>query len=58
MDSLTFTVPELAEALQISRAKAWSMVAKGELPSFKVGKLRRIEKTALDRYIKEQTAHG
>jgi len=45
------TVEQAAEALHIGRAKAWTLVASGEIQSVTIGRLRRITPAAIDRYI-------
>lgn len=55
MEPITLTVPEVAEALKVSQAMAWALVGRGEIPSFKVGRLRRVEMTELRRYMRDKT---
>ena len=46
-DALTMTVDEVAEALGVSKYLVWEMVRRNEIRSIKLGKLRRIPRTAL-----------
>lgn len=48
---LTLTVEEAAELLGISRAFAYSLVARNELPSLKLGRRVVIPRRALDRLL-------
>ena len=43
---------EAAKALGISRAKCYDLVAKGLIPSLKLGKTRRVPVAALDAFLK------
>ena len=44
---LVFTVPETAELLGISRAFAYELVARGEIPVIKLGRRRLVPRLAL-----------
>jgi len=46
-DRLVFTVAEAGELLGISRAFAYELVARGELPVIKLGRRRLVPKVAL-----------
>ena len=46
-DRLVFTVTEAGELLGISRAFAYELVARGELPVIKLGRRRLVPKIAL-----------
>ncbi len=48
MNRLTLTVDEAGELLGISRAHAYEMVARGELPSIRLGKRILVPQRALD----------
>lgn len=50
-DSLTVTVEEVARLLGISRAFAYSLVARNELPSLRLGRRVVIPRRALDRLL-------
>lgn len=49
-----YTVPEVMAQLRISRSKVYELMATGELPSIKIGALRRVPAKALDRFIDER----
>ena len=46
-DRLVFTVAEVGELLGISRAFAYELVARGELPVIRLGRRRLVPKVAL-----------
>jgi excisionase family DNA binding protein len=46
-DRLVYTVAEAGEVLGISRAFAYELVARGELPVIRLGRRRLVPKTAL-----------
>ena len=46
-----FTVEELRGWLCLGRTKAHELVAGGEIPSYKIGRLRRIRKADVERYL-------
>jgi excisionase family DNA binding protein len=46
-----FTVDELREWLGLGRTKAHELVASGEIPSYRIGRLRRIKKADVERYL-------
>lgn len=46
------TVEQAAAELQIARRRIFEMIADGTLPSVKIGKSRRITRTALEDYVK------
>lgn len=50
-DRLTLTVEEAAELLGISRAFAYQLVARNELPSLRLGRRVVIPRRALDRLL-------
>lgn len=49
------SVDELAEALEISRNSAYSLLKNGEIRSFKIGKHYKIPITSVDEYISRMT---
>ncbi|MCU1485981.1 MAG: Helix-turn-helix domain protein [Actinomycetia bacterium] len=53
---LTLTVPEAAVALGISRALAYELVARGQLPSLRLGRRIVVPRQALERLIGEADA--
>lgn len=49
---MLLTVEQTAAELQIARRRIFDMIAAGTLPSVKIGKSRRITRTALEDYVK------
>jgi excisionase family DNA binding protein len=45
---------QLAEYLGIGRTFAYQLLAKKRIPSFTIGKLRRVRKSDVDRYVEER----
>ncbi len=55
-DGALLTVTEAAKVLRISRALAYQMVAKGELPSVRIGnRLVRVPHARLLRWIEDRS---
>ena len=54
-DKLLLTPEEAFQALRVGRAKGFQMIASGELPSIKVGRLRRVPIDRLREWIERQT---
>lgn len=52
---LTLTVPEVGEALGISRAKAYDLVRSEGFPSMRIGTRILVPRDKLIRWIDEQT---
>jgi excisionase family DNA binding protein len=46
---------EVAEILQISRAMAYNLMLRGELPTVRIGKCRRVRPEDLIKYIESNT---
>lgn len=58
-DQLLLTVPETAKLLRISRNLAYELVARGELPAVRLGRVIRIPRDALETWVKESAGrHG
>jgi excisionase family DNA binding protein len=51
---LLYSVPEAARLLGVGRTYMFRLIAAGEIESIKVGKLRKIPRDALGRYIDRQ----
>ena len=56
VERLLLTVPQAAELLGISENHAWHLIGRGELPSVKLGSLRRVSRSALEAWIAEASA--
>ncbi len=52
-DPLLLTVPETARLLRISRNLAYELVARGELPSVRFGRVIRIPRRVLTDWVRE-----
>ena len=47
-------VPEIAAILRIPRSRAYALVQRGEIPSFKIGERSvRVHRRALDEYMQQ-----
>jgi excisionase family DNA binding protein len=53
---LTITVPELAEALGVSRMTAYAAVRAGSIPSIRVGRRVLVPRLALERLMETAAA--
>ncbi len=53
-DALLLKVPEAARLLDISRGLAYELVARGELPSIRFGRVIRIPRHGLEQWIARQ----
>ena len=50
-DQEWLTVEELRGWLGLGRTKAHDLVAKGEIPSYKIGRLRRVRRADVERWL-------
>lgn len=55
MDRLLLSTEEVATALGIGRSRAYTLIARGELPSIRVGRLIRVRADALQAWIATRT---
>ncbi len=55
-EKLLLRPEEAFEAIQVRTAKGWRMIANGELPSIKIGGLRRVPVEALQRWVQDKMA--
>jgi excisionase family DNA binding protein len=53
---LLLTPEQACESLGISRAMGFKLIARGELPSVKIGRCRRVPAEALAHWVKQQVA--
>jgi len=51
LNSLTDTVPEVAQHLRLGRTTVYRLIGTGELPSIKVGGSRRVTASALQVFL-------
>lgn len=54
MKTEIMTIDEVAEYLKLKLKTAYALVARGDIPGFKVGGSWRFRKSEIDRWIKEQ----
>ena len=47
-------VPEVAEVLRIPRSRAYELVGNEEIPSVRIGRIVRVSRKELDRWLEEQ----
>jgi len=52
------TVPAAAPVMSTSRAHLYALVMRGEIPSCKIGRARRIPVAAIDEWIARQLAEA
>ena len=50
------TIEEAAEVLRVGRTTMYELVLSGQVPSFTVGRARRLRRSDLDDYIKRRVA--
>ena len=55
MEPLLLRVEEAARLIGMGKSKTWDLVNRGDIPSIKIGKSRRIPVAALERWIAEQS---
>ena len=56
MERIAYRVTEAADAIGISRAKAYELISRGELPSIRIGSSVRVPVDALRAWIDRQLA--
>jgi putative molybdopterin biosynthesis protein len=54
MESRLLKPDEVAEILQVSKAFAYALLKRGEIPTIRMGVLVRVRHEDLERYIKEK----
>ena len=52
---LLLTIEDAASCLAISRAHAYRLVQRGELPTIRLGRSRRVSRAALEVYVERLT---
>ncbi len=55
MEPFAVDVNETGRLIGAKKSKVWQMIAAGDLPSFKVGRSRRVPVAAIRRWIAEQS---
>lgn len=56
VEKLLHSPEETATMLDLSRSQTAEMIARGEIESFKIGRLRKIPRDAIDAYIERLRA--
>lgn len=54
METRLLKSEEVAEILQVSRAHAYMLMKRGEIPTVRIGKVVRVRREDLERYIHEK----
>lgn len=55
-DKLLYSPEETAGLLGCGRSYTFELIARGEIESFKIGRLRKVPREAIDAYIERQRA--
>ncbi len=55
-DQLLLRIPEVASRLAVSEREAYRMVDRGDFPSVKMGKLRRVRVVDLEQFVRRLAA--
>jgi excisionase family DNA binding protein len=58
MERVLLTAEEVAEALNVGRCTVYDLIRTGQLPSFKIGKLRRIPVDAVHEFARRMIAES
>jgi len=53
-DQLLLTVPEVAKVLRIGRNLAYELVARGEIPCVRLGRMIRVPRSSLERWLERE----
>lgn len=53
-DKNVLSVEEVAEELNVHYMTAYARIRNGEIPAFKVGRVWRVRRSDLDKYMEEQ----
>ena len=49
---------ELAEFLGLGRTSTYALLRAGEIPSIRIGKLRKVRRSDVDKFVEDRLAHG
>ncbi len=58
MESKALTIADLRRILGISKSKAYSMIQRGEIKFFRVGRCIRVTESSLNEYIKAHSSNS
>ena len=53
--SVLMTIPQVVQALRLSRTKVYDLINSGQLPVIRIGRSVRVRSTDLDRWVKSLT---
>lgn len=53
-DTQLLTVKAVAQQLALSERSVWELLARGAIPSLRLGRSRRVAAVSLRRYVEEQ----
>jgi excisionase family DNA binding protein len=56
MNPLLLTPEQAFRLIGVGRSHGYKLIASGELPSIKIGRLRRIPRAALERWVAQQSS--
>jgi excisionase family DNA binding protein len=56
MNPLLLTPEEAFALIGVGRSHGFKLLASGEIPSLKIGRLRRIPRAALERWVTQQSS--
>lgn len=56
MDPLLLTPEQAFKLIGVGRSHGFKLLASGEIPSLKIGRLRRIPRAALERWVTQQSS--
>ena len=54
-DRQVMRVEEVQAFLGVGRSKVYEMIARGELPALRIGRLFRVPRSALEQWVEENT---
>ena len=57
-DTRLMTVPEAAKLLRISRNLAYELVARGEIPAIRLGRVIRVPRSTLEQWLTDGRRDG
>ncbi len=55
MNPLLLTPEEAFALIGVGRSHGFKLLSSGEIPSIKIGRLRRVPRTAIEQWIEDQT---
>jgi len=53
VEPLALTPEEVADALSVSRHTIYRLIERGDIPTVRIGRLRRVRKVDLERWMEE-----